>query len=147
MAYRPSDSPTLMDVAERPLQDDATRWQGVGRQSEAICCWNLWGLRNVLPTLWKQFIEAGTVVHRPGEGHKRATTRAEDRYVRLLAERYRSVTAIQLPHNLYNAIEISFSRITVTQRLNAGGLMLWAGIVAYRTFMRLIKKKGTLTNQ
>lgn len=113
-------------MASRHRLDDATRWRIVGRleagQSQATCCRDLGVPRNVVSTLWKQFTETGTVVRRPGQGRKMASTAAEDRYLRLLAKRDRSATATQLSRNLYNATGTSISRITVTQRLHAGGL-------------------------
>ncbi|GFU40591.1 HTH_Tnp_Tc3_2 domain-containing protein [Trichonephila clavipes] len=85
-------------------------------QSQATCCWDRGVSRNVVSTQWKKLIEIGTVVHRPGEGHKRATTPAQYYYLRLLAKRDKSVTATQMYHNLCNITEISFSRIIVIQR-------------------------------
>ncbi|GFW50288.1 HTH_Tnp_Tc3_2 domain-containing protein [Trichonephila clavipes] len=116
--------------------DDATRWWIVGRleavQSQAICSRNLQVLRNVASTLWKQLRERRTVVSQPGQGGKRSTMLAQE-FLRVLAKSDRSARATQLSYHLYNVTSIhrsistsrsitSISQITVTQRLNPGGL-------------------------
>ncbi|GFW01181.1 HTH_Tnp_Tc3_2 domain-containing protein [Trichonephila clavipes] len=82
-------------------------------QSKAV------GLQEMWCPLCGNNSETGTVDHRPGQGRKKATIPAQDHYLRLLAKRDRSATAIQLSLNLYNATGTSISRITVAQRLNA----------------------------
>ncbi|GFW06673.1 hypothetical protein TNCV_3287741 [Trichonephila clavipes] len=57
------------------------------------------------------------LVHVPGQGSKRATKRAEDRYLRLLAERDEPATTTQLSRNLYNATETFISTIIVPREL------------------------------
>ncbi|GFY04507.1 HTH_Tnp_Tc3_2 domain-containing protein [Trichonephila clavipes] len=86
-------------------------------------------MREIVSSLWKQFTETITVVCRPVQGHKRATTSTEDCYLRLLAKRDRSERVTQLFHILYNATGTLISQITITQRLNAGDLYAWHPVV------------------
>ncbi|GFX04278.1 hypothetical protein TNCV_3974271 [Trichonephila clavipes] len=52
-------------------------------------------------TLWKQFTETDCrPVCRPGQGHKKARESVQDRYLRLLAERDRSMRVTQLSCNM-----------------------------------------------
>ncbi|GFY21197.1 HTH_Tnp_Tc3_2 domain-containing protein [Trichonephila clavipes] len=111
-------------MASRHYLEDATRWpideRFQGGQSQAICCRCVVVLRNAVLILWKQFTETGTVVRRPDQDRKTATTLAQDRYLRLLFKRVRSARATHLSHVLYNTTGLFILRIMVPQRLNEG---------------------------
>ncbi|GFX04888.1 hypothetical protein TNCV_2248711 [Trichonephila clavipes] len=70
----------------------------------------------------------------------------QNRYVRLLAKRNRSMTVTQLSLNPYNATETSVSRITVVQRFNAGGLHARHPVVCVVVHLTANHKKDHLAS-
>ncbi|GBL75556.1 hypothetical protein AVEN_154895-1 [Araneus ventricosus] len=107
--------------------DDGMRWRIVGRleagQSQVQICREFNLAPSVVFNLWKQFQDTGSIERKPGQGHPRATTATEDRYLSNIARRNRGATASQLYHDLYTATGTRVSRVTVSKRLHKTGLL------------------------
>ncbi|GFX54620.1 transposable element Tcb2 transposase [Trichonephila clavipes] len=78
--------------------------------------------------------EAWRVVGRlkPGQGHRRATTPKEDRYLVLTARRHRNMNANLLQQRLRSATGTTVSTQTVRNRLNGVGLYARRPMVCVR---------------
>ncbi|XP_071041819.1 uncharacterized protein [Parasteatoda tepidariorum] len=113
-------------MSEHHRLDEGMRWRIVDRleegQSQAQIARELDITPNVISNLWSQFKTSRTVCRRPGQGHPRATTANEDRYLFLSAKRQRTATATQLSRGLAAAIGTSISSKTVSRRLHERGL-------------------------
>ncbi|GFX34994.1 transposable element Tcb2 transposase [Trichonephila clavipes] len=72
--------------------------------------------------IWNSFLETGSADRRPGQGHRRATTPNEDRYLVLTARRYRKMNATLLQQHLRSATGTTVSTQTVRNRLHGVGL-------------------------
>ncbi|GBM00746.1 hypothetical protein AVEN_150913-1 [Araneus ventricosus] len=106
--------------------DDGMRWRIVGRQeagqSQVQICREFNLTPSVVCNLWKQFQDTGSIERKPGQGHPRATTATEDRYLSIIARLNRGATASQLSRDLYAATGTRVSRVTVSKRLHETGL-------------------------
>ncbi|GBN43219.1 Transposable element Tcb2 transposase [Araneus ventricosus] len=69
--------------------DHGMRWRIVGRleagQSQVQICREFNLTPSVVCNLWKQFQDTGSIERKPGQGHPRATTATEDRYLSIIA--------------------------------------------------------------
>lgn len=77
--------------------------------------------RRAIRNVWERFQETGSVARRPGSGRIRATTRQEDRYIRITARRERTVTARALQTQLRQSTGTQVSDQTIRNRLHEDG--------------------------
>ncbi|GFV38331.1 transposable element Tcb2 transposase [Trichonephila clavipes] len=77
---------------------------------------------SVVSRMWKSFKTTGMCSRRPGGGHVRSTTPAEDRYIVLSAKRNRRTTAQQVTNQFLAASGKQISRKTLARRLRGLGL-------------------------
>ncbi|GBO20914.1 hypothetical protein AVEN_176680-1 [Araneus ventricosus] len=106
--------------------DDGMRWRIVGRlesgHSQVQICREFNLKPRVVCNLRKQFQDTGSIERKPGQGHPRAATATEDRYLSIIARRNKGATASQLSRDLYAATGTRVSRVTVSKRLHETGL-------------------------
>ncbi|KFM71479.1 Transposable element Tcb2 transposase, partial [Stegodyphus mimosarum] len=106
--------------------DDGIRWRIVGRigagQSQVQICREFNLAPSVMYNQWKQFQNTGFIERKPEQGHPKAATGREDRYLSILARRNRGAIASQLSRDLYAARGTHVTRVTVSKRLNERGL-------------------------
>ncbi|GBL72074.1 hypothetical protein AVEN_115086-1 [Araneus ventricosus] len=91
-------------------------------QSQVQICREFNLTPSVVCNLGKQFQDTGSIDRKPRQGHPRATTATEDRYLSIIARRNRGATASQLFRDLYAATGTRVSRVTVSKRLHDTGL-------------------------
>lgn len=70
----------------------------------------------------KRYRESGEYSRRPGSGRKRATSRADDRFVKMTSLRNRFLTAVDVRDRLQNVRGVVVSTETVRRRLKQAGL-------------------------
>ncbi|GBM63793.1 Transposable element Tcb2 transposase [Araneus ventricosus] len=70
----------------------------------------------------RKFQDTGSIERKTGQGHPRATTATEDRYLSIIARRNRGATVSQLSRDLRAATGTRVSRVTVSKRLHETGL-------------------------
>ncbi|CAH0561705.1 unnamed protein product, partial [Brassicogethes aeneus] len=72
--------------------------------------------------MFQRYMETGGHTRRPGQGRNRATTPAQDRFLRLLTLRQRFVTTRMLQSQLENVEGVQISIETIRQRLRKDNL-------------------------
>ncbi|GFW62336.1 transposable element Tcb2 transposase [Trichonephila clavipes] len=80
--------------------------------------------------------ETGSAGRRPGQGHRLATTRNEDRYLVLTARRHRNMNATLLQQHLRSATGTTVSIQTIRNRLHGVGLYARRPIASVRLTSR-----------
>ncbi|KFM59504.1 hypothetical protein X975_12997, partial [Stegodyphus mimosarum] len=113
-------------MSNRQRLDDGKRWRIVGRleagQSQVQICRECNLTPSLVCNLWKQFQDTGSIKRKHGQGHPKATTAREDRYLSILVRRNRAAKASQLSRNLYAVTGTCVTRVTDSKRLNDRGL-------------------------
>ncbi|GFT98051.1 transposable element Tcb2 transposase [Trichonephila clavipes] len=88
----------MSTMSQRSHLTDSKAWRVVGR-------------------IWNRFLKTGSAGRRPGQGHRRATTPNEDRYLVLTARRDRNMNATLLQQHLRSATGTTVSTQSVRNRL------------------------------
>ncbi|GFV63571.1 transposable element Tcb2 transposase [Trichonephila clavipes] len=113
-------------MSQRSHVTDSEAWRVVGRleggQTQAEVAQAIGVSQSVISRILNHFLENGSAGRKPGQGHRRATTPNEDRYLVLTARRHRNMNAILLQQHLRSAIGITVSTQTVRNRLHSVGL-------------------------
>lgn len=78
--------------------------------------------QSVISRLWNRYQQTHNVDDRPRSGRPRATTQAQDRYIRTQVLRNRAQTANQLSVNLHQVTGIRVTPQTIRNRLHAAHL-------------------------
>ena len=107
-----------------PRLDAATRNIAIGRiqagESQNVVARDYNVHRSTISRLWQRYQQQGTTDDRPRSGRPRVTTAAQDRYIRLLHLRNRTVAATVTPNRIPGLRRISAQ--TIRNRLRAHGL-------------------------
>ncbi|GFW28834.1 transposable element Tcb2 transposase [Trichonephila clavipes] len=93
-----------------------------GAQTQAEVAKAVGVSQSVISRIWNRFLETGSAGRRPGQGHRRATTPNEDRFLVLKAWRHRNMNATLLQQHLRSATGTTVSTQTVRNRLHGVGL-------------------------
>ena len=78
--------------------------------------------QSVIGKLWQLYLDTGDVQLRPGQGHLRVTTDAQDRRLSLMAQRQRFDSAVTLGRDFEQTYGYRISAQTVRNRLHAANL-------------------------
>ena len=78
--------------------------------------------QSVISRLWQLYLDTGDVQRRPGQGHLRVTTNAQDRRLTLMARRRRFNSAVTLGRDFEQTYGHRISAQTVRNRLHAANL-------------------------
>ncbi|GFU25796.1 transposable element Tcb2 transposase [Trichonephila clavipes] len=116
----------MSTMSQRSHLSDSEAWRVVGRleegQTHAETVEALGVSQSVISRVWNRFLETGSAGRRPGQGHRRATTPNEDRYLVLTARRHRHMNATHLQQHFRSATGTKVSTQTVRNRLDGVGL-------------------------
>ncbi|GFV51937.1 transposable element Tcb2 transposase [Trichonephila clavipes] len=93
-----------------------------GGQTQAEVAQAIGVSQSVISRIGNRFLETESAVQRPGQGHRRATTPNEDRYLVLTAPRHRNMNATLLQQYLHSATGTTVSTQIVRNRLHSVGL-------------------------
>lgn len=113
-------------MVRRRRLTDRQRWQAIGqldrgeRQVDVAARFGV--SQSVVSRLYQRYHQTGEVTERHGRGRKRATSRADDRYIINQSLRSRTLSAPKLRQRLRNVRRVNVSVQTVRNRLNAHGL-------------------------
>ena len=78
--------------------------------------------QSVVSRMWTRFHLTGNVMHQHAGGRECSTTRAQDRFIALQAQRHQFNSATTLRRELQNATGVRFSTQTIRNRLHEAGL-------------------------
>ncbi|GFU97185.1 transposable element Tcb2 transposase, partial [Trichonephila clavipes] len=107
-----------------------------GAQTQAEVAKAVGVSQSVISRIWNRFLETGSAGRRPGQGHRRATTPNEDRFLVLKAWRHRNMNATLLQQHLRSATGTMVSTQTVRNRLHGVGLYARRPMVCVRLTLR-----------
>ncbi|GFX12382.1 transposable element Tcb2 transposase [Trichonephila clavipes] len=93
-----------------------------GGQTQAEVAQAIGVSQSVISRIWNRFLETGSAGRRPGQGHRRATTPNENRYLVLTVHRHRNMNATLLQQHLRSATGTTVSTQIVRNRLHGVGL-------------------------
>ncbi|GFV21643.1 transposable element Tcb2 transposase [Trichonephila clavipes] len=113
-------------MSQRSHLTNSEAWRVVGMleggQIQAEVAQAIGVSQSVISRIWNRFLETGSAGRRPGQGHRRATTPNEDRYLVLTARRHGNMNATLLQQQLRSATGTTVSTQTVRNRLHGVGL-------------------------
>ncbi|GFX61747.1 transposable element Tcb2 transposase [Trichonephila clavipes] len=122
----------MSTMSQRSHLTDSEAWRVVGRlerdQTQAEVAQAIGVSQSVLSRTWNHFLGTGSA----GQGHRRATTPSDDRYLVLTARRHRKMNATLLQQHLRLAIGTTVSTQTVRNRLHGVGMYARRPMVCVR---------------
>ncbi|GFW07650.1 transposable element Tcb2 transposase [Trichonephila clavipes] len=130
----------MSTMSQRSHLTDSEAWRVVGRleegQTQAEVAQAIGVSQSVISRIWKHFLETESAGRRQGQGHRRATTPNEDRYLVLTARKHRNMNATLLQQHLRSATGTTVSTQTVRNRLHGVGLYARRPLVCVRLTSR-----------
>ncbi|GBL74815.1 hypothetical protein AVEN_243666-1 [Araneus ventricosus] len=101
---------------------ESAAWRTIGRleagQTQFVVVAWLGVSQSFIFRLWNRFLKTGNVRRRSVQGHTRARTQNDDRYLTLTARRNRSMNATVFQQHLLRAADTRYSTPTVRNRLH-----------------------------
>ncbi|GFV63595.1 transposable element Tcb2 transposase [Trichonephila clavipes] len=130
----------MSTMSQRSHLTDLEAWIIVGRlkggQTQAEVAQAIGVSQSVISRIWNRFLETERAGRRSGQGHRRATTPNEARYLVLTAQRHRNMNATLLQQHLRSATGTTVSIDTVPNRLHGVGLYARRPLVCVRLTSR-----------
>ncbi|GFV60195.1 transposable element Tcb2 transposase [Trichonephila clavipes] len=114
----------MSTMSQRSHLTVSEAWRVVGRlkgQTQAEIAQAIGVSQSVISRIFNRFLETGSAGQRLGQGHRRATTPNEHRYL-VTARRHGNMNATLLQQHLRSATGTTFSIQTVRNRLHGVGL-------------------------
>ncbi|GFV52460.1 HTH_Tnp_Tc3_2 domain-containing protein [Trichonephila clavipes] len=125
----------MSTMSQRSHLTDSEAWTVVDRleggQTQAEVAQAIGVSQSVISRIWNRFLETGSAGRRLGQGHRRATTPNEDRYLVLTARRHRNMNATLLQQHLRSAISTTVS----TQTVRNTGSMVYVCMLVDRWYV------------
>ncbi|GFT88776.1 transposable element Tcb2 transposase [Trichonephila clavipes] len=116
----------MSTMSQRSHLTDSEAWRVVGRldggQTQAEIAQAIGVSQSVISRICNRFLETGSARRRPEQSRRRATTPNEDRYLVLMARRYRNMNATLLQQHLRSATGTTVSTQTVRNQVHGVGL-------------------------
>ncbi|GFT32258.1 transposable element Tcb2 transposase [Trichonephila clavipes] len=130
----------MSTMSQRSHLTDSEAWRAVGRleggQTQAEVAQAIGVSQSVISRIWNRFLETESAGRRPGQGHRRATTPNENRYLVLTARRHQNMNATLLQQHLRSATGTTVSPQTVRNWLHGVRLYARLSLVCVRLTSR-----------